>query len=255
MDKQELNFILQEGEGLKLEFKESANTVATYSYLVRVEGIKENSMLSSSKVIKSPSKSLGDDFILSKLENSFNKDSGLSCEILNQIIENTSSFGNNSESVKWESLVTKILSSDFDIVANLPLENPLGAETTSKSSDLRNLYNSILTFSSSKNLTLGCSTKDDIIPTLGNLCNIMQSCFDLLFSKGSNKCIPNLFNRNPGFKQFKNLPDHYPGTFNSWSPTTNFTVSNNVFVNFNSHVINPDIKIFKTFEEVSDENH
>ena len=199
MYKKELNFILQEGEGLNFEFKESA-----YSYLAKVEGIAKNSILSSSKVIKNPSKSLGDDFTLSNLENSFNKDSGLSCEILNQIIENIFSSGNNSESVKWESLVTKILSSDFDIAANLPLENPLGAETTSNPSDLRNLYNSILTFSSNKNLTLGCSTEDDIIPTLSNLCSIMQSCFDLLLSKWPNKCIPNFLNRSTGFEQFEN---------------------------------------------------
>ena len=105
-------------------------------------------------------------------------------------------------------------------------------------------------FSSSRNLTLGCSAEDDIIPTLGNLCSIMQSCFDLLFSKGPNKA-PNLLNWNTGFKQFENLPDHYSSTFDSWSPTTNLTICDKVFVNFNSHIINPDIKIFKLFEGVA----
>src|SRR3989344_1483828 len=169
----------------------------------------------------------------------FEKDSsrnlGLSCEIISQITPNIFSFGNISGSEKCESLLIKTLPPDFDISAKLPLDTPLGANITSKPLDLRDIYNSLLTFSSNKNLTLGCCAEDDIIFPFSNLYSIMQGCLDMFLCEWPNKSTSNFIDRNASFKQFKNLPDHYSSAFKSRSSTTDFTIHNNVFVNFNSH--------------------
>ena len=243
--------------------------------------------LSSYKVMKLPSKS-SDLVSLSNLENEFSKDSGLSCGILNQMIENIeipfnqvpSSFGISiypfpfwssiingnvyivsllyeCSSVKSQSLVTNILCSDIENFASSPFESCLGLKITSKSF-LRNCNNSFLTFSSRRNLSfLSFDINDDIIPSFNKASCILQRSFDVLFCEGHQKIIKDFFYRYSCFEQFKNLPDHDSCALESRLSMADFTVCNNILVNFDSHCKNrDDNEIFKLsdYESLSDFN-
>ena len=99
--------------------------------------------LFSYRVMNLPSKS-SDLVSLSNLENEFSKDSGLSCGVLNQTIENIVSLLYECSSVKSQSLVTNILCSDIENLASSPFESCFGLKIASKS-PLRNCNNSFLT--------------------------------------------------------------------------------------------------------------
>ena len=194
--------------------------------------------LASYSVMNLPSKSSELDFSLSSLENEMSKDSGLSCGILNQTIENIVSLLYGASSVKSQSFVTNILSSDIENLASSPLDSCLGLKTTSKSF-LRNCNNSFLTFSSSRNFSfLPSDANDDIVASFNKTSCIMQSCFNMLLCEGNKECIKNLFYRNSCFKHLQDLPDHDSCAFESRLSMADFAVCNNIFVNFDSHCNN-----------------
>ena len=204
---------------------------------------------SSCKVIKYPLKSSGSDFFLSNIENAGANASGLSCGILIQIIENTLSFGNGFGLAKSESLVTNTRFSDLESSANLPFENPFGANFTSNPSELRNLANLLLTFSSSRNLSCEWDADSDIVSTSGEICCILQSCFNIILCQGG-KIFENFIYTNSSFKHLQDLPDHNSGAFKSGLSMADFSVCNNILVNFDSHTkLNNSNEVFKGFGE------
>ncbi len=211
-------------------------------------GIGDMSKSSSSKVIRYPSKSSGLDLDLSNLENDSKSASGLSCGILNQITENIFSLGNKNESVKSSSFVTNINSSDLESAANVPLENPFGLKVTSHPSDFKNFNNSFFTFSSSRNVSFLEGNCDfDIIPSSGEISSIVQGCLDMLLCERCYEACNYLFNRHACLKHLKDLPDHDSCAIERGLAVADFTVSNNEFVDFDSHDTNKEGVIFKDY--------
>jgi len=230
-----------------LKKKEKSN----HSYLVKSSSrgmgndLNLPSPLSS---IKNPSKSSGLDLSLSKLENDFNNSSGLSCGILNQITENIFSFGYKKGSIKSTSLETNTLFSDLENNANLPLESPFGLKVTSYPADIKNFNKSFFTFSSNRNLSfLKWDCDFGIISSSSKVSSIMQSCLDMLLCEGRYETCNYLFNGNSSFKHLQNLPNHDSGTFESRFSMADFTIRNNVLVDFGSHAIDNVKVVYKGF--------
>ncbi|MFH1152107.1 MAG: hypothetical protein V1788_03225 [Nanoarchaeota archaeon] len=212
---------------LTTESGKSINTTAEHPYLVKISTKEDISNLSSNNIINLPLKS--SEFIsLSSLEKEDINNSGLSCGILNKTSENIFYLVN---SIKSSSLVTNILCSDLENAANLPLESPFGLKATSYFIEIKKFNNSFFTFSSKRNL----SWDDDIVSASSDICCILQSCLNMFFCERSYECCNYFFNGNSSFKHFQDLPDHYSGSFESGLSMTDFTVNDNVIINFNSH--------------------
>ena len=188
--------------------------------------------LSPYSVIKLPSKSSG--FIFSSMfENEESNHSGLSCGIFSQTTEKIFSFGKCSELEKSSSLVIRTLCSDFENAASLPLVSPFGFEIMSNPCCLRNFSSLNFTFSSLRNLTEG-DAELDIIFTPHEISSILESCSDVLF--GQRRIVFNdFFDRDPSLKHFKHLPDHDPSAFECGLSMTDFSICNNIIINFDSH--------------------
>ena len=227
------------------------NTTAEHPYYVKSSllGIGDESKLPFSfNSIKSPSKSSGLDLSLSNFENVLNNTSGLSCGILSQTTENIFSLGNFEESAKCLSFVINTLCSDLENSANIPFESLFGLNSASIPCCLRNPNNSLLTFSSSRNFSFFSNTNDNIITSPGYDACIMQGCLDMLSSEGCYETCDYLFNRHATLKHFQNLPDHDSCALESRGASTNFAVSDNILINFDSHNINNDNSVYKTYE-------
>ncbi len=197
----------------------------------RVYASSEISNLSVYNVIKLPSKSSGFVF-LSSSENDSNNSFGLSCGIFNQTTEKILPLGNFEESEKCLSFDMRILCSNLENSASVPLESSFGLNTTSNPFCFRNFNNSFFTFSSNKNFIL-CWNQFEF--SFSKFCSKLQGCFDMLFFKGNEKIVQDFFYGNTIFKQFKNLPDHDSCTFECRSTSTNLTICNDIMVDFNSH--------------------
>ena len=201
------------------------------------------SNLSSFKVIKLPSKPSGDDFSLSSLENALNKDSDFSCGILSQTTENIFSSPNSRKS---SSLVTNTRFSDLENSASLPFEIPFGFEIILTPCCLRNISSPNLTFSSLRNLILEGDVDDDILFTPCQISCIMQGCFDMFFSQ-RRIIFENFLDGHSAFKHFQDLPNHNSSAFESRLSMADFTIRDNIFVNFDSHRSQVGNPLFKTF--------
>jgi len=211
------------------------------------EGIDSIVNLFSYNVIKFPSKSFG--FIFSSISKKEISDcSGLSCGIFNQITENNFSFGKCSELEKSSSLVIRTLCSDFENAANLQLASPFGFEIISNPFFLRNFSILNFTFSSLRNLTER-DAELDIIFTPHEISSILKSCFNVFFSQ-RRIIFDNPFNRYPSLKHLKNLPDHNSGSFKSRSSPADFTISDNIIIDVDSHGINNSRDYLKLSEWV-----
>ena len=212
---------------------------------VENQEIEDISNPSSFNLINLPSKSSGFVFSLSNLENSFNKDSMLRCGILDQTTENISSLENLRKS---SSLVTNTRFSDLESSANFPFESLFGFDITSTPCCLRNLSNLLSTFSSKRNLTLVVDVNNDIFFTPCQISCILQSCSDVFFSQRG-ESFKNFFKRSSIFEHFQDLPDHNSGAFESGFPMADFTICDDIFVNFDSHIAYNDDTLFKDFGE------
>ncbi len=209
--------------------------------------MRDTSNLSSYNFIKLPSKSSG--FVLSSnLDNEFSNEFGFLCGILNQTTENIFSLGNKLGLLKCLSFVNNTLSSDLEIDANLPFENPFGAVIELYPLDLKNCNNSLSrVFSSIRNFGLSFwKSDDDILATSCDGSRIMKGCFDMFFSQGR-EGFQYFFNRSSIFEHFQDLPDHDSCSFESGCSTTNLTICNNIIINFNSHNVNDKDKVYKDF--------
>jgi len=218
------------------------NTTGNHPYLVKDSNRGDISNLSSNNIINLPSKSSG--FVsLSNLEKECIKDSGLSCGTLNQIIENISSLVNSAKS---SSLVINTLCSDLENSASLPFERPFGFEIISTPCCLRNISNLLFTFSSLRNLVFEGDTKLDIVSTSSEICCILQSCFDMVLSQ-RREVFNNFIYANSSFEHLQNLPDHDSSSFKSRLSVTDFSVCNNMLINFDSHDTNDDKQVYKYY--------
>ena len=244
LEKQEFNntngelylIILEDGSELRVNEKH------------KVYVSSEISNLSSYKTINLPSNSSVLVFDLSNLENdSVNTSTGLSCGTLNQTTENIFSLVNLSESVKSSSLLINTLSSDLENSANFPLDKPFGFETTSTPSCLRNFSNLLSTFSSSRNLTIEWNTELDIISAPHEISCILQGCFNMLISQGR-EGFKDFIDRDISLEHFQNLPNHNSCSYESRLSVTNFSVCNNILINFDSHKNVNEQEVFKDFQ-------
>ena len=70
----------------------------------------------------------------------------------------------------------------------------------------------------------------------------------MLSSEGCLESCKNFFNRHAPLKHFQNLPDHNSCAFESRRSTADFTVRDNILINFDSHAMNNNNSVFKGFE-------
>ena len=206
------------------------------------EGIGIISNVSGNNLIRLPSNS--DDFI------SFNSDSNavirswvLSCGILNHTTENIFSFENFKAFEKCRSLVISTLCSDFENVANDPFESSFGLEIMSYPCSFKNFSSLNFTFSSRKNLT---ERELDIVTSFKNICGILQSSSNMSLCQ-RRIILENFIKSHSSPQHFQDLPDHDSGSLKSWSSSTDFTVCNNIGVNFDSHCIMNRQDLYKSF--------
>ncbi len=216
------------------------NPTAEYFYSVKADFFLAGSgndlkLPFSFNINNLPLKSSDLDLSLSKTEKDSNNIPGLSWEILNQITENISSLASSEKS---PSLVIRTLCSDFENSANLLSDIPFGLEIMSNPCFLRNFSSPNFTFSSLINLTEG-NAELDIVSTPHKISGILESRPYMLFSQ-RRIVLNNFFNTHLPFKHLKNLPDHDSGVFESGLSVADFTVSNNIFIDFNSHKLNKD---------------
>ena len=207
---------------------------------------EETSNLFSYNVMNFPSKSCGLVSLIN-LENELSNASGLSCGIFNQTTENIVFLLDKNLSVKSQSLVTNTLCSDLENSANFPFESPLGFEIISNPCCLRNTSNLFFTFSSLGNLGFEGDTELDIISASGQISSILQSCQDVFFIY-SWVVIEDFINAHSSVEHFQNLPDHNSCSFEGGLSMTDFTICDNIIINFNSHKINNDEELYKHFE-------
>ena len=98
---------------------------------------------------------------------------------------------------------------------------------------LRNPSNLLLTFSSSRNLSWEGDVNGDIISTSGQISSVVQSSLDVLLSQ-RREILNNLLDGDSTFQHLQYLPNHNPGPFESGLSMADFTVRNNILINFDS---------------------
>ena len=219
---------------IETEDGKTIKTTGNHPYLVRNSFQRETfSILSGHKVTNLPFNSKSP--VFSNSENLFTKSSGSSWGILSQTTPKTS-FSVILE--KSSSLVTTALPWAKESLATSPLTEPFGTKITFIPSFFRNLYNSTLTFSSSRSFNFD----EDIIFTPGETGSVFEGGLNLVSSEASREGLHNLFFRHARPEHFQNLPDHNSGSLESGFAVTDVGVSDNVFVNFNPSHIHNDSK-------------
>jgi hypothetical protein len=219
---------------IETEDGKTIKTTGNHPYLVRNSFQRETfSILSGHKVTNLPLNSKSP--VFSNSENLFTKSSGSSWGILSQTTPKTS-FSVILE--KSSSLVTTALPWAKEILANSPLAEPFGAKITFIPSFFRNLYNSTLTFSSSRSFNFD----ENIIFTPGETGSVFEGSLNLVSSEASGEGLHNFFLRHTRPEHFQNLPDHNSGSLESGFAVTDVGVSDNVFVNFDPSHIHNDSK-------------
>lgn len=169
------------------------------------------------------------------------------------------SGGNLNMSPKCLSNVINTLLSEVAVDIICSSEVDCGADLTSCFS-LINFTNLAGIFSSQRIFSLECSEEDLRIFVEKAALVERNISLSLEYLRGMNKrgkngffgefgkiVFENLSYRNSCSKQFNNLPDHNSGAFESWLPMADFAVSDNVFVNFDSHDSMNINEIYKTF--------
>lgn len=159
------------------------------------------------------------------------------------IIPGCSLGGNNLLLMKCLSNVKIILDSDFAILEiSLSLEFR-GGFFTSKPLFLNSSVSFIGIFSSE--ISFGLLEKN-IFFFLNEFRSVIQNRQNSFFAKLWKIIMPNFINTDPCSKQFQNLPNHYPGIFEYGFSFANFTISDDIIINFSSHRID-DIKEYLNF--------
>ena len=153
------------------------------------------------------------------------------------------SFGGNIALLrKSESLESK--TKDFSLAseANLPFLVPLAAYSAESPMDSRNSLISTLMFSSSRNFG-----ESDITFSTDGLGSVLQSVSDHFSSKAW-VTPDNTFYAFPGSDQFNDITNQNSSAFESGLAVADFTVSDNVLADFDSHRANEEDNVFKFIE-------
>ena len=104
------------------------------------------------------------------------------------------------------------------------------------------LTNLSSTSSSAKNLSFDMDKSFTSEPFSG----VMQSSFDVLLSQGRIS-FENILEAFSGFEHLQNRVHHNSSSLESGLSVTDFTVRNDVFINFGSHVPDNDTVVFKDY--------
>ncbi|MDI6642321.1 MAG: hypothetical protein QME68_08450, partial [Elusimicrobiota bacterium] len=153
-----------------------------------------------------------------------------------------SSGGNKNLLAKWWSKVNNILFSDLANSATFLSGEPKGGRLASNPA----LINSLTTFSgtSSSQRSFNCfSWEKGISFFLNQLSSVFKSSQNSFFAKLGVVISPNFLNGDTGCQQIQNQVNHNSGSPESGLTATDFGISNNVFVDFNSfHTTSNDSK-------------
>lgn len=168
------------------------------------------------------------------------------------------SGGNLNMSPKCLSNVINTLSSEVaaDIICSSEVDG--GTDLTSCFS-LINFTNLLGIFSSQRIFSLECSDEDlrifvEEMALVERNISLSLEYLRSMDERGKNGFLgelgkivfENLSYRNSCSKQFNNLPNHDSGAFESWLSMADFAVSDNIFVNFDSHDLMNINEIYKT---------
>ena len=140
-----------------------------------------------------------------------------------------------------------VISNLCSLNANLktsPFEMVLGVNLTSCPNSDRNEDSPLCTFSSNKNLILGWNRNHEI--SFSDLSSKVQGCPDVVLSQGR-VCFKDFLGGGFIFKHFENYGNHDPSAFESRLSMADFTVNNNILINFNSHILTSDKEVYKSF--------
>ena len=144
--------------------------------------------------------------------------------------------GNTLMFAKCLSNVNNTLSSDLANFATSKSSEPKTGLLISNHFFSNNSTNFFGRFSSHR--SLNWFFEYDIFLIFEDIRSITKSRKDGLFIKLWEVIFKNLSNSNSCSKQFGYLPNHDSCTFKSRSSTTNFTICNDIFVDFDSHITN-----------------
>lgn len=236
-DKQELEFILQERGGLKSK-KENNNLI--YSLIRNPNEERMNNLPLNSDILT----------FLSKFESDENATSINGGCISKNIIPECSLGGNNFLLIKCLSKVKITLDSDFAILeSSLSLELR-GIFFTSKPFS----FNSSVSFTGifSSEMSLGL-LEENIFFFFNEFRGIIQNRQNSFFAELWKIILSNLINANPCSEQFQNLPYHYSSILKNKFSFANFTISDDVIINFSFHRIGYSMDYLNFLVEMKDD--
>lgn len=251
---------------LPLAFKRSINTTGNRSYLVLKKKLnnnkplvrknKENNNYSYNYILVDTSTNSVDEIrIITFPRNDFASGNCLSTFSIDFSCENTSLAGTRIKNTpKWsderncffkksESLVSNIRSSFTDNEKTRPFLMVLGDNLTSCPCFFNRGRSSWWTFSSNKNFIL---SRNFSKPFVGKTHSQIHGCLDMVPSE-SRVSSHDFFNTSSSLKHFKYSVHHHPCPFKCWLSMANFTIRNNIFVNFDSHIDNKANEVYKDY--------
>lgn len=186
-----------------------------------------------------------DSILLSNFDNSENVASINGGFILSTIIPECSFGGNNLLLRKCLSNVNITLDSDLAILDNCLSVNPDETFLIPCPSFINKSSTAFGKFSSERNLSL--FFEKDIFFFSDEFRSVCHNREDSRFCKLRKIVFENVFNSNSCSEQLHDLPNHDPCTFESGGSTTDFTINDNMLVNFDSHNYKYTDKLYKSF--------
>ncbi len=209
---------------IETEDGRTIRTTGNHPYLVRYSSLREDDSTLSGRNITNLSLNLEGSNLSNKEKDLINALASF-WGIFSQTTAKTFPAEYSAKSL---SLVTKTLSSFNDNLASFSSDTPLEARTTSTPFVLRDLYNSIRTFSSNKNLNF----KQDIIFASSEVSSVSKSGLDMLFGQ-RRECLENILNRSSVFQHIQNLPNHNPSSLEARLSMADTWVSDNILIDSN----------------------
>ncbi len=170
--------------------------------------------------------------------------------IFNTTIPKYSLGGNSLLLRKCLSNVNIIRDSDLAILDNCLSVEPRGTFLISCFCFINNSVTSFGKFSSERNFNLFLEENMFFFPD--EFRSICHNGKDSKLCERWKIILKNLINADTCSEQFQNLPDHDPCSYKSRSSSADFTVSDDVIINFNPHVGSNDNVVFKDYDN-SDE--
>ena len=172
--------------------------------------------------------------------------------IFNTTIPKCSLGGNSFLLRKCLSNVNITRNSDLAILDNCLSVEPKGAFLTSCPCFINNSVTCFGKFSSERNFNL--FLEENMFFFSDEFRSISHNREDSGLCERWKIILKDFIDTDPCSEQFQNLPNHNSCSFKGRSSATNFTVNNNVVINFNSHDVNKEKEYLKLSEiKVDDE--